>query len=325
MTPLDRILAILLTLYMSLVPFSSVPTEPTDAQNESAIMLDVALLSDIHVKGEGSNTHKNLANGLKNLSENFPKLDAMAVSGDLTNGGETDSIRLFYETLLANSSLEKYIVTPGNHDIGHSPLTNSEARKANIDIMNEYLGYENDEIYYSQDVNGYRFIVIGDDIGNESNTPVISDEQIAFLDKELSQATAEGKPAFVICHWPLMHTNGIDILWPGGGVNSDNSKKLKSVMEKYKNVFVITGHTHVGLTSNIFEKIFGYSFVETKNGVTYVSVPCFGKFNRHIPFSPSIFLRMEVYANKVVFRPYNLRSLKWYPKYDKTIALGNIA
>lgn len=324
MTTFDRILAILLSLYMTLVPFSSVPAEPTDAKNESAIMLDVALISDVHVKGEGSKQHQNLENGLKNLSANFPKLDAMAVSGDLTNGGEEVSLKLFYEALLANTSLGKYIVAPGNHDIGHSPLSNSEARKVNIELMNRYLGYENEEIYYSQDVNGYTFIVIGDDIGDKSNTPVMSDKQIKFLDEELAKATAEGKPAFVICHWPLAHTNGIDILWPGGGVNNDNSEKLKTVMEKYKNVFVISGHTHVGLSSDIFSKIFGYSFVETKNGVTYVSVPCFGKFNRHIPFSPSIFLRMEVYANKVVFRPYNLRSLKWYPKYDKTVTLNNI-
>lgn len=324
MTPFDRILAILLTLYMSIVPFSSVPIESTAAQSETAIMLDVALLADTHVKDAGSKQHQNLESGLKNLSKNFEGLDAITVSGDLTDGGKPESLKLFYETLIQNSSVENYIVTPGNHDIGHSPLSNSEARKLNIQTMNEYLGYENEEIYYSQDVKGYTFITLGDDIGNKSNTPVISDKQIAFLDEELAKATAEGKPAFVICHWPLSGTNGINILWPGGGINNDNSAKLKSVMEKYKNVFVITGHTHVGLSSSFFERIFGYSHVETRKGVTYVSVPCFGKFNRHIPFSPSIFLRMEVYENKVMFRPYNLRSLQWYSKYDKTVTLNNI-
>lgn len=325
MTVFDQIIALLLSLYMSLVPFSSVPVESTDAQNESAILLDVALLSDIHVKDKGSKQHQNLVNGLKNLSANFGNIDAITVSGDLTDGGKTESLELFYESLLANTSVGKYVVSPGNHDIGHSPLSNSEARKVNIETMNKYLGYENEEVYYSQEVNGYSFIVIGDDIGNKSNTPVISDKQVAFLDSELAKATADGKPAFVICHWPLAHTNGIDILWPGGGVSNEDSAKLKAVMEKYNNVFVITGHTHVGLSSDTFSKIFGYSFIETKNGVTYVSVPCFGKFNRHIPFSTSIFMRMEVYSNKIIFRPYNLRTLKWYPKYDKTVTLNNIA
>ncbi len=318
----EKILSLLLSLYMSLVPFASSPAQPMNEVQSSEMILDVALFSDTHIKGEDSLSIKNFTRGIDNLSANYAGTDAVAFCGDLTNGGKESSLKLFYETLKAHSTAEKFICAPGNHDVGLSALSNDDARKLNIEYRNEYINAQAENIYYSTDVNGYGFIVIGDDIGNKSNTPVISDEQLAFLDNALANATENGKPAFVLCHWPLCKTNGLERLWPGGGVSKETSEDIKNILKKYNNVFFISGHTHGGLTSERFERFFGYSCVETDGGVTYVSLPTYGKFNRHGPLSPSIYVRMEVYADRIVFRPINLRKLKEYPDYNKTVLLS---
>lgn len=316
---IERILSILMTLTMVYMPFAQAPTESLDAENASELLLDVALFSDTHVTTEDNLKNKMLAKGLDNLTSFFPTTDAIVVSGDLTNGGKQESMELFYKTITGHSDVGAYVIAHGNHDVGHSPLSSGEARQMFIDTTNEYLGTEIDKVYYSTEVKGYKFIVMGDDAGDLSNTPVISDEQIAFIDAELADGTANGMPAFVICHWPLCGTNGLEKLWLGGGVNKEQSQKLKNVMEKYDNVYFITGHTHAGVTSSLFEKISGYSYVENKNGVNYISLPTYGKFNRHGVLWPNLIIRMEVYADHISFRPVSLRTLKWYGKYDKSV------
>lgn len=318
---------------MAAVPFKTTPPKSNNAaQQESGItdqeepaeepMLDLALFSDTHLGSATGLKAKNLIKGLDNLTLNFPGIDALLFSGDLSNSGKLDSLTAFYQTILEHSPVSKFICAGGNHDIGHSKLEMPEARNLLVELFNQYSGEKTEHVYYSTDVKGYKVIVLCDDLSEKKNRPLLSQEQIDFLDKELADGTKDAKPVFVICHWPLAGTNGLAKLWKNGGVNEEQTAQIKNILRKYNNVFFISGHTHGGITNLKFDLKHGYSYVEREYGVTYLSLPAFGAFNRHCIFSPSLFVHLEVFEDHVTIVPSSLRSLKLYPDYDRTVELN---
>ena len=69
---------------------------------------------------------------------------------------------------------------------------------------------------------------------------------------------------------------------------------------------------HKGISGDNFQDVFGFSSVETLNGVTYVNLPSYGIANRYgIPWN-GIGMQMEVYENEVVFRARRYLYSKWY-------------
>jgi hypothetical protein len=182
------------------------------------------------------------------------------------------------------------------------------------------MGTQNENTWYTAEINGYKFIVLGDDVivGGHWDGMDISPEQMAFLDREL--ASADGEPVFVICHWPVDGKNGQEIVYPDSGIELYKND-IKSVMEKYENVFYISGHIHGGIKSTAAADFAGFSNVEQENGVTYVSLPTFGIVNSFgYPWSGTG-IQMEVYESKVIFRPRNMVTNAWFTNSVYTIDL----
>jgi len=92
--------------------------------------------------------------------------------------------------------------------------------------------------YYTQVVNGFRFIVLN---GNEKGSPdhkggypaYIGPAQTAWLKQQLA---ASGEPVIVICHQPLV-----------GYLAVDNAAEIQQIITAASNrvVMIINGHTHV--------------------------------------------------------------------------------
>ena len=145
-------------------------------------------------------------------------------------------------------------------------------------------------------------------------------EQIQFLDDSLAEAADRDLPMFVICHVPVEGVNGQDIIYPDGGLD-DNSDAVRTILEKYENVFFISGHVHTGINGPLVENAFGFSCVETHNGVNYINLPTYMIVNRYgVPWGGMGF-QMEVYEDEVLFRARNFGSSKWYPVYDHSVDL----
>ena len=271
---MTQIISFIMALVMTLVPFISYGPKSDDA------LLNVSIISDTHLDDRYPLGKLNLATGLKDM--NRMDNDAVVVVGDLTNYGDEASVECFYEVMekYSNVPASNWVVAVGNHEIGHpEEFTNEEARQNFIKYHNEYTGQEIENAYYSVDVNGYTFIMLCDQSEDNWDSCDIYDDQVAFLDAELARATAEGKPAFVVCHVPVEGANGQDIIYEDGGLD-EYSDVVKSTLEKYENVFFISGHVHTGINGYISEKYFGVSCVETENGVTYVNLPTYGIVNR---------------------------------------------
>ena len=306
---ITKICAFFMALTCTVVPFVNY-----DVENKDEILLNAAIISDIHIDDRLPLGKIILSMGLLDMKRNSTENDAVIVSGDLTNYGDRASAEEFYEIMAKVNPAKEWIIAPGNHDIGHNEegFTHDEVRQWLIDYNNQYTGADNDKIYFSKEVKGYTFIVLCDQSDDNWDSCYIYEDQIAFLDEELAKATVDGKPVFVICHWPLPYTNGQHAIYENSGLKGQYAKRLRETLEKYRNVFFISGHMHKGVSGETFEDIFGFSSVETLNGVNYINLPSYGIANRYgIPWN-GIGMQMEVYENEVVFRPRRYLYSKWY-------------
>ena len=286
-------------------------------------LLNATILSDIHIDVDWPIGEWIWKVGLNDVRNSRDTVDALIVSGDLTNYGDGPSIESFFNIMAKSGCAENWVIATGNHDVGHvDDVTQEEARQRFVNLYNSKnpSGEKIEKAYYKTDINGYRFVVLCDDGDDTWDTPDMSQEQIQFLDNALAEAAGRGLPMFVVCHVPCNGVNGLDTIWPDNGLN-ENSDTVKAIMEKYENVFFISGHVHTGINGPLVENVFGFSSVEKQNGVTYVNLPTYMIVNRYgVPWGGMGF-QMEVYENQVLFRARNYFTATWYPVYDHAVEL----
>ncbi len=316
----------LLAIILTAIPYAGIELPLIDNVADDCNMT-VELISDTHVEEKELIRQAFLVAGLKNISRAQAQVDALVVAGDITNYADEPSLAKYYDILKTHSTVP-VITAAGNHDIGHvgdrdvTDITREEAKANFIRYNNEFMGINAEDNYYTYEVNGYTFIVLGDEVidGGHWDGMDISAEQMAFLDSELAKATADGKPAFVVCHWPVDGMNGQEIVYPDSGIELDKND-VKTVMEKYENVIYISGHIHGGIKSELAAEVAGFANVEQLNGVTYVSLPTFGIVNSFGSPWPCAGMQMEVYDDEIVFRPRNFVTNKWFTNSVYTIEL----
>ncbi len=308
------LLTSLVSLFLSFTT-AIIPGMPYRPVKPDEIKLNVAIISDTHIDSSLPCGKLYLKQAFKDMEKAKVKNDAVVVCGDLTNYGEEQGIIDFFEILTETSTVENKIIAMGNHDIGHVEdlgLTNQQARDTFLKHHNNYLETEHEKNYYSYEVKGYKFIVLCDDSVDNWDEFEIHDEQVAFLDKELADATKDGLPAFVVCHEPTVGQNGQETVHDGGSMQPESSEKIVAVMEKYKNVFYISGHMHEGINGNYTEENLGFRNIETVNGVTYISLPSYLLFNRYGYMGNGKGMQMEVYENEIIFRARDFSLSKWH-------------
>lgn len=316
----------LMAIFLTVFPYKGIELSKIDTSKENCRMV-AELISDTHVEAKELARFGFIKEGFRHLSKADITIDAIVNAGDITNYADEDSLAKYYD-VLREYSPAPVINAAGNHDIGHAgdrdvtDISREEAKANFIRYNNEYLGIEAEDNYYSYEVNGYKFIVIGDECvdGGHWDAMDILEEQMAFLDSELADATADGKPAFVVCHWPVDGMNGQETIWPGSGIDL-SVNDVKTVMEKYDNVFYISGHMHTGIKSDIVDKYFKLASVEQCNGVTYISLPTYGLVNMFGIPNSGTGMQLEVYDDSVVFRPRNFITNFWYTNSAYTIDL----
>lgn len=307
--------AFIMAILLTVLPYAGFELPVIDNAEEDCLMT-VELMSDVHIEEKEIVRQMFMISAFKNFKHAKAQIDAVVIAGDLTNYADEPSLAKYYD-ILDKYSTVPVITAAGNHDIGHvgdrdvTDISREEAKANFIRYNNEFMGMSNTENYYSYEVNGYKFIVLGDDVidGGHWDAMDISAEQMAFLDTEL--ASANGEPVFVVCHWPVDGKNGQAIVYPDGEIDIEKND-VKSVMEKYQNVFYISGHIHGGIKSTLAADFCDFANVEQENGVTYVSLPTYGIVNSFgYPWSGTG-MQMEVYEDHIIFRPRNFITNAWF-------------
>lgn len=265
--------------------------QPITFQDADNIQMSAVLWADTHSSSTGFNPYY-LDCGFEDIANSGLDFDALVIAGDISEFGDGPSYEIVWDAI--DKSVMKddaIILATGNHDIrldynGQMSMINAKAA--------EYLDITIDKPYYSYDVNGYTFIVMGSDEW-QFEKAVISDEQLAFIDSELARATADGKPAFVVCHQSLSETHGLPEVWENGDLGDDSSA-VRDVLVKYNNVFYISGHLHDGVYEN------SLNVLDEAKGVYSVNLPAYGKDNDYGAYAQvGLGTYLEVYADRVVF------------------------
>lgn len=308
--------AFLMSMIITAFPYAGVKLPVIDTLDDDC-NLTVEMLSDTHLEENELFRNTFLSAGLTNINYAKCKVDAILVTGDITNYADDGSMAKYFRMI--EKSNAPVITVAGNHDIGHAgdrdktTMTREEAMANFIRYRNAYLGEDIPTNYYSTEVNGYKFIILGDEVldGGHWDAISMSDEQLAFLENELADGTKDGLPVFVCCHWPIYDKNGEQTIWPDSGILPDEYD-LQPILEKYKNVYWISGHMHAGIKATAVEDLFGLSNAETVNGVTYLNLPTYGIVNMFGSPWSGIGAQLEVYDDEVVFRPRNFITNKWF-------------
>lgn len=270
--------------------FSINSDEPIEFLDGDNVRVSFASIADTHLVDNEAAT-VNLNNFFTDLANSKNRFDAVLMAGDIAEYGRNKEYNRFFRVFDNFKNDYKLFITMGNHDVR---FTFGKNQKIIMKKVEEYLGIKtNGKSFYSYDINGYTFIVIGTE-KRVLEKAHITKEQIDFLDKELKRATKDGKPAFVMCHQAFAETHGLPEVWKTGDMGEQNDD-VRAVMEKYKNVFFINGHLHGG----VFEKTF--EVLNEENGVYSLSVPGYRKKNNFGYTDCGTGYYGEVYDDKIVF------------------------
>ena len=295
---------------------------PIKAKNPDEVKMVFATVADPQVSNYMFGRYQSFQEACMDLRNAETEFDAIVGVGDIAENGLLEEYQLAYNELYDIS--DRFIMATGNHDIRLRLYSQSYDRFSdftnalNKDERMTENAYAEGKFAYTDEVNGYKFIVMGSD-KTEFEEAYISPEQLAWLDAEL--ASANGEPVFVVLHQPLKLTHNLPTTW-GNGTNKeagsvgDQNDEIREILTKHAadgNVFLITGHLHAGFSQYSYQNLDGiHSFnvpalsIENKDGeeggngsgLTYI---------------------VEVYEDEVLFRARNCKTGEWLTKWDVTV------
>lgn len=310
---IQQFFSVIVSVILAFIPFSGSASLEKEDPN---VRLTVAIVSDVHIDDRLPVGKTALKSIYWDMNKFDP--DGVAVLGDLTNYGDYATTEKFFKitTETLNDGVQPVIIS-GNHDIGHAKEAdgarlNPEALADFMDLCNKYLGYGIDKPAYTVEVNGYHFICLNDESADNWDHPEYSDESLAFLDSELAAYAVDGMPVFVCMHVPLSDIHGEKYFYEGGGVEEPWNAQIKTTLEKYDNVFCLTGHFHKGLSNDINTPTY-----VTVNGVHYLNLPSslMPNWPKDYAINGLGFI-MTVTDSAVNFRCRNYYMHNWYSVFD---------
>jgi len=230
-------------------------------------------LDDILIQG----THKNRSQFQDLLRSSYEKgySDLFICNGDISSYGDTDVWEDAQEYVSA-AGFEATLWTLGNHAYG-TVLENPNA----AEDFKKFIG--EDSIYYHRVINGYHFICMAaekNDLYVVAGADVYSDTQVQWLSQEIALAAADsdGKPIFVLSHYPMGRNGVADALIP--------------ILEQYQNVFFFWGHEH----GDEWEDYSLDDYVRTDQGFVNAHTGCLQYGYTNLADA----LLVDVYADRVV-------------------------
>ncbi len=297
---------------------------PRDSENVNLVFASV---SDTHMKDSATRAFM-LELGLSDMENADYPLDAFVLAGDITDHAYEEQWQKTADVFAKYKPAKNIILGVGNHDTWGSeeddrfPESQERFMKYGGKIMNREL----DKVYYSTKVNGYTFVVMSSE--DDGTDAYISDEQIAWLDATMAEAAKDNLPIFLVLHQPLNGSHGLPATWGDdepepmdGGIGLE-SDKVEAVLQKYKNVFYISGHIHNGIGEKFTSEAWGYKSVETIGNVTSVNLPSYMYLGYRGQVMSGLGFVFEVYDDEVVIRARSFSSNVWYTAYEYTIDLA---
>lgn len=291
----NKILALMITAVMFIgVGSNGAPAHTV--KDEENCLLNVAVLSDVHIEGNNLGRYNAFGRILKDVKNNSFGNDALVLLGDNTMNGQNIESLLFYGQLGKMHAADKTLVALGNHDVGNGAGDYNKLFSRFAGYNKAFFDRELDgKPYYYEVVNGYYFIFLGPEDLCVHSFP-ISDEQLDFLDETLAAATADGKPAFVCCHYDPDYVDEYDL-----------SDRFVNILSSYKNVFYLYGHTHMPLCDWSFSDYYDFPEINLPR-----CTELGGEKDNEVNDMTGDGVQIEIYPDEVIARGRNFYQGVWY-------------
>ena len=283
------------------------------AEEPDKVLLNAVIVSDTHTNDAVIHDHnKTLAKLFAGIGKSKTKVNAIVIPGDLTEEATVKEYASLAAVIRRNKKGATVIPALGNHDVrGDMSVEDYDANMQAYYDFCQTMHVPADKQYWSVNVNGYLFIVLGAE-SEEKDRTWFSDKQIEWLDGQLAKAERRGKPAFIVNHQVIDHTNNVDDLWFFEGSIGEQSDEVEAVIRRHTNrglpVVFISGHLHAAYSE--------YSFEEPSDNLYCLNLPSAQyteKFGQGCT--------LEVYADRVLIRTRNFITGEWLPDVY-TISLG---
>lgn len=293
-------------------PSTDDPIKSADSEN---VRMTAVYWGDSQVSDYMHSRQQNVMAACLDVAGAQERIDALLIDGDIAENGKAAEYRLVLDDLALIDNVDNYIFSSGNHDVRLRLFSQT------VKTFGEFCNMANpsiqlDKLYYSYEVNGYTFIILGTTSSTFEEAD-IDNEELVWFDNELQKAAVDGKPVFVLLHQPLKLTHNLPDSWNSpfdfAGSVGKQSDELKDIMNKYDNVFLLTGHLHSGLSEANFEII---------DNFVSVNVPSIGIVSKDGGYEAAgTGYMIEVYDNSVLFRARDFAKGNYLPEFDREFTL----
>lgn len=230
----SKVLLRTLSAIIALVLFIGAPSAVSGGmktETPADTQLQFSVISDIHMETNNKYSRGVYMQIIRNMKEYSDARDALVMMGDNTmNGQLLENLILFGLTSRVDPA-KVYVPVAGNHDTGNGSGNFDRLYDRYVNFTNAFGVQSTDKIYYSTNVNGYTFIVLGSE-QDTSHLGYYSDAQMDWLEATLAAEYEEGKPIFIFSHYP-----------PDWAEN-DKVQRLYDLFSQYDNLFYFSGHLH---------------------------------------------------------------------------------
>ncbi len=303
MTWFYKLIAVILALFIY-SPASEIATYSVSKENPQ---LTFTILSDVHLEGNNKDRFELFGEGIRDVNSNTDN-DALVFLGDNTMNGQVVELSAFYSIFDDYNSIETVLMVTGNHDLCPSDYNvgdYEDLRDRFFKYKNEYIKAQyDDRVYYSYNMNGYKFIVLGSesDAGIGEN---ISEEQFQWLENELKSAEEIDKPVFLFNHYPL--NNVWADVWAEGHIGEDSDRLYELLKNCDNKILYFSGHLHMGFYEDRRE-------VVHDDNIAFINVAGFGVDNDVGDADNQqngTGQQVEVYEDEIVIRVRDFARHEW--------------
>lgn len=171
--------------------------------------------------------------------EKFEKIDAILVTGDITDTGDLESYAAFREQI-ERLNIPYYLI-PGNHDL-KDPMLACFSDKLTLDEKTQ-------KINWVHDFDDIRMIGLDSSVPNVSGGR-LDDLTLAFLSESL--LNAQGKPVLIALHHPPFQSGNHFM----DSIGLEGTSKLESILSASQlDIRLVSGHLHSTIVATLGNKV----------------------------------------------------------------------
>ncbi|MGO4498361.1 metallophosphoesterase [Paenibacillus sp. 2RAB27] len=290
--------------------------------NNHRLLLSFFLLSDVHISNNGTTTIiDKLHSALKDITHFESPVDTIVFGGDITDIGRDQDYKLFRK-VLDNYKLPPLYANMGNHDYydiwisskgdwSAETVPNGKTDAMSRERFMKFFGYK-DKPYKDVWMNDVHLIMMSQETYVQENPEVgegawYSDKQLAWLEN-MMKTHEDGKPAFVFIHQPLPAPDT-----EGKPPQLLRAKEFRAILAPYKNVFVMSGHTHRNFATE--------NHYNTQNTFHWFNNASVGKTRSTDNPNCAQGMYVQIYTNEVVVRGREFSDKTWIESATYTVPM----